>query len=243
MKRLFLLLLIAILHIGVSDAQTIRDYVRRGNRLMRDTVGGKDNSERAIVQYKKALEIDSTYAIGRYNLACALLRHGMTQDAMKEYTAAARYEQDKQRQSDIYHNIGVLMQSAKQYDKAVECYKNSLRRDPSNNETRYNYVLALWQLRNQQDQQDQDNKDDQQEQDKQQQQDKPKEQDKEQQQKEDKEQPQQQEQQEQQEQQDKMSKENAERLLQAAMRNEKNTQEKMQRLQQPTSNRRLQKQW
>jgi Ca-activated chloride channel family protein len=40
-----------------------------------------------------------------------------------------------------------------------------------------------------------------------------------------------------------MSKENAERLLQAAMRNEKETQEKIQRQQQDAPRRRLQKQW
>lgn len=222
---------------AMADAQTIRDYVRRGNRLMADTIGGKDLSEKAIVQYKKALEIDSTLSIARYNLGNALLRQSKPQDAMKEYLAAAKYETDKHRLSDIYHNMGVLLQASKKYAEAVDCYKESLRNDPSDNETRYNYVLAKWHLKNQN--QDQQDGEDQSEKDKQQQQDQ-KQQEQNKQEKQDKKD---EKQQESQPKQDEMSKENAERLLQAAMRNEKETQEKIQRQQQEAPRRRLQKQW
>ena len=241
MKRLFILLFLSACFCVVSDAQNVRDYVRRGNRLMSDTLGGNDFSEKAIVQYKKAQDIDSTFAITRYNLGNAFLRQNNAQEAMKEYLTASKYEKDKQRLSDIYHNMGVLFQASKKYSEAVECYKESLRNDPSNDETRYNYVLAKWHLKNQQDnqQQQQDNKDEQQ---------------KEQQKKDEKKENQQDQQKEEQKQEQKqaqpqsqdkaeMSKETAERLLQAAMRNEKETQEKIQRQQQEAPRRRLQKQW
>lgn len=235
MKRYLIVLFLSITCVGAIEAQTLRDYVRRGNRLMVDTLGGKDLSEKAIVQYKKAMEIDSTFSITRYNLGNALIRNGKPQDAMAEYQAAAKYEKDKKRLSDIYHNMGVLLQASKEYAHAVECYKESLRNDPSNDETRYNYVLAKWHLKNQQNenQDGEDNKED-----KQQEQQKQEENKKEQQQ-----QQQQQEQQQQQQDKPEMSKENAERLLQAAMRNEKETQEKIQRQQQDAPRRRLQKQW
>lgn len=243
MKRLVILLCVSFVCLAALDAQTVRDYVRRGNRLMTDTVGGKDFSEKAIVQYKKALERDSTTAIARYNLGNALIRQSKAQDAMNEYKMAAKYATDKRQLSDIYHNMGVLLQASQQYDQAVECYKESLRNDPSNNETRYNYVLAKWQLKNQQDDgQDGDNKDKQGDKEDQQQQDKQNEQQDKQQQ----EQPQQQQQpQPQSKEQDKqeMPKETAERLLQAAMRNEKETQEKIQNQRKEAPRRRLQKQW
>lgn len=232
MKRLFSLILISCCCICVADAQTMRDYIRRGNRLMLDTLGGSDHSDKAIVQYKKAQEVDSTYAIARYNMGNALVRQGKPQDAMKEYVAASKYEKDKQRLSDIYHNMGVLLQASKKYAEAVDCYKESLRNDPSNDETRYNYVLAKWHLKNQQDnQQDGEDKEQEEKKDQQQQNQEPKKDEKQEQQ-----QPQPKDKQD-------MSKETAERLLQAAMRNEKETQEKIQRQQQEAPRRRLQKQW
>ena len=234
MKRYLILQFVCMTCAGALEAQTLRDYVRRGNRLMLDTLGGSDFSEKAIVQYKKAMEIDSTFSITRYNLGNALIKQGKPQDAMAEYQAAARYEKDKKRLSDIYHNMGVLLQASKEYAHAVECYKESLRNDPSNDETRYNYVLAKWHLKNQQNenQNGDDNKEEKQEQQKQ-----------EENKKEEQKKQQKQQEQEQQQNQPEMSKENAERLLQAAMRNEKETQEKIQRQQQDTPRRRLQKQW
>lgn len=242
MKRLITLLFMFCVCLVSVDAQTARDYVRRGNRLMTDTVGGKELSEKAIVQYKKALEKDSTMAIARYNLGNALIRQSKAQDALSEYRVAAKYSTDKQQLSDIYHNMGVLAQASKQYEQAVACYKESLRNDPSNNETRYNYVLAKWQLKKQQEENknNEDNNDKQDKQDKQQQQQQQQQsQQDEQQQQEQQEQPQQQQPQDKQE----MPKETAERLLQAAMRNEKETQEKMQKMQKEAPRRRLQKQW
>lgn len=242
MKRYFILIIILCCSTLAIDAQTARDYIRRGNRLMLDTLGGSDFSEKAVIQYKKALEIDSTLSIARYNLGTSLIRQGNPQDAMREFVAAAKYEKDKNRLSDIYHNMGVLLQASKKYAEAVECYKESLRNDPSNHETRYNYVLAKWHLKNQQDE-SQDENSDEQKQDKQENKDQNKQDQKEQQNKEDKKEEQKQQPQSQQQDKTEMPKETAERLLQAAMRNEKETQEKIQRQQQEAPRRRLQKQW
>ena len=214
-----------------SMAQTDRDYIRRGNRLMRDSVYDK-----AQVEYQKAIEKDNTNPISHYNLGNALLYQSKAEDAMKEYETAARLEKDKSRLAQIYHNMGVVLQSAKQFDKAVACYRNSLRNDPTNNETRYNYALSLFQLKkqqkedNQQDQQkDEQGKNEKEEKEQQQQQQDKKEE--------------QQEQQEQQPQPEQMSRENAEQMLNAAMQDEKATQEKIQRAQQQHQKKQLQKQW
>ena len=226
----------AAMSFSVLHAQNDRDYVRRGNRLLRDSVNRQKNSDKAIVQYKKAVEYNPSCAIAHYNMGNALLLDGKVQDAMKEYEQAARLEKDSKRLSDVYHNMGVILQSAKQFDKAIKCYKQSLRNDPDNDETRYNYVLCQRQLKNQQNDNNQNqdkNKDkdkDQQQQQQQQQQDK-----------QDKEKKKEQQQQQQQEQE--MSRENAEQMLQAAMQREKDTQEKVRRQQQQSRRRQLLKQW
>lgn len=212
-------------------AQNDRDHVRRGNRLMRDTLFAK-----AQVEYQKAIEADNTNAIAHYNLGNALMYQNKAEDALKEYDTATKFERNKIRLSKIYHNMGVLLQSAKQYDKALGCYQNSLRNNPACNETRYNYALCLYMLKkngnnqnNQDQQQNQDKKDDKKEQNKQDQQ------------KQDKQKKQ--EQQEEQKQEPDMSKENAEQMLKAAMQDEKATQEKMQRALQQPQRKHLQKQW
>ncbi|MBQ2363077.1 MAG: tetratricopeptide repeat protein [Bacteroidaceae bacterium] len=242
MNRFVVMLMTLCCCIVSVQAQTARDYIRRGNRLMLDTLGGNDESEKAIVQYKKAIEMDTTMAIAHYNLGTALIRQNNAQEAMKEFQTAAKFETDKKRLSDIYHNMGVLLHVGQKYAEAVECYKESLRNDPSNHETRYNYILAKWHLKNQQGdggENEQDQKDKEQQQDKQdEKQNQQQNQDKKQEEKN-----QQDQQSQQKEEQPNMSKENAERILQAAMRNEKETQEKIQRQQQDTPRRRLLKQW
>lgn len=56
----------------------------------------------------------------------------------------------------IYHNMGVIFQAGKDYAKAVDAYKMSLRNNPTDHETRYNLALAQKMLKDQQNQQNQD---------------------------------------------------------------------------------------
>ena len=223
------LLVLFLLASMSAFAQNDRDYIRRGNRKMADSIYDK-----AQVEYQKAIEFDNTNAQAHYNNGNALLFQNKAEDAMKEYETASKFEKNSKRLAMIYHNMGVLLQAAKQYDKALECYKNSLRKDPTSDATRYNYALCLFQLKknggqgNQDQDKDENGKDEKKEQDKQQQQEKEK---------------QRQESQQQEQKQDQMSKENAEQLLKAAMQDEKNTQEKMQQMQQKPRQKHLQKQW
>ncbi len=239
MKR-YLFILFAHLIAFTAMAQNDRDYIRRGNRLMKDTVPERlqEKSQKAQVQYQKAVEYDNTNAIAHYDLGNALLVQNKAEEAMKEYDTATRFERDKGRLAQMYHNMGVVMQGAKQFDKAVAYYKQALRNDPTNDETRYNYALSLYQLKKQQQEGGGQNNQDQDENG----QDEKQQQDKQEQQKQDK-QNEQQEEQKPQPDPNQMSRENAEQLLNAAMQDEKETQEKMQRVLANPQQKRLQKQW
>ena len=238
MKRISLVILSAAFALTLS-AQNDRDYIRRGNRLMRDSVPERlqEKSPKAQVQYQKAIEYDNTSAIAHFNLGNSLLIQNKAEEAMKEFDTATRFERDPKRLGRMYHNMGVVMQGAKQFDKAVALYRQSLRNDPTNDETRYNYALSLYQLKKQQQGGGQDNQnEDQNGQDQKNQK--------------DEQQRQQQDKQNEQKQEEKpqpdpnqMSRENAEQLLKAAMQDEKETQEKMQKSLAKPQQKRLQKQW
>ena len=133
--------------------------------------------------------------------------------------------------------MGVIFHSQKDYAKAVEAYKESLRNNPKDDETRYNLALAQKQLQDQQ--QNQDQNQDQDKQDQQKEQDKQQDQQKDQQQNQD----QQQQQPSQPEKKDnEMSKENAEQLLNSVMQDEKDVQDKVKK-QQVLQGGRLEKDW
>ncbi len=185
-----------------------RDYIRYGNKLYNDSLFVK-----AEVEYRKALDANPGSIEAIYNLGNALLMQQKTQDAMKQYEAASKIEKNKAKLAKIYHNAGVILQAGKQYLQCIEAYKQSLRNNPNDDETRYNLALAQKMLKDQQQNQDQS------QQDKDNQEDKKNEQ--EQQQKKN------QEQQSQQQEQGQMSKENAEQLLNAVMQDEKDVQEKV----------------
>lgn len=197
--------------------KTVRDYLRSGNKLYKDSTFVK-----AEVDYRKALELDPKSTDAMYNLGNALLMQQKAKDAMEQFEAASKVEKDKKKLSQIYHNIGVILQSSKQYPQCIEAYKKALRNNPVDYETRYNLALAQKLLKDQQQNQDQ-NKQQEQKQDK-------KDDDKQQKNKEQQDQKkknQQNQNQQQQQNQNQMSKQNAEQLLKAAMQDEKNVQDKV----------------
>lgn len=228
-KRYIGLVLALLVSISLFAQKAERDYIRKGNRFFKDSVYVD-----AEVNYRKALEANPKSSIAMFNLGNTLLWQNKLQDAMDQYVAAAQIEKDKGRKAHIFHNIGVIFHSQKEYAKAIEAYKESLRNNPKDDETRYNLALAQKMLHDQQqNQQQQNQQQDQQNQQQKQNQDK-------QQNQQPKEQPQSQEQNPKENQ---MSKENAEQLLNSVMQDEQNVQDKVKKQQQINQGGRLEKDW
>ena len=222
MKKCYILSLLLCVGAGQALAleKTDRDYLRSGNKLYNDSLFIK-----AEVDYRKALELNPKSTDAMFNLGNALLMQQKAKEAMEQYESVSKIEKDKEKLAQIYHNMGVILQSSKQLPQCIEAYKESLRNNPKDDETRYNLALAQKQLKDQQ--QNQQNQDQQQQQQEQQQkQEEKQDQNKDQQDQKDQ---QQQDQQQQQQQQNKneMSKENAQQLLNAVMQDEKNVQDKV----------------
>ena len=201
---------------GHAQEKTDRDYLRSGNKLYNDSLFIK-----AEVDYRKALDINPKSTDAMFNLGNALLMQQKVKEAMEQYESVSKVEKDKSKLAEIYHNVGVILQSAKQYPQCIEAYKESLRNNPKDDETRYNLALAQKLLKDQQ--QNQQNQDQQQQQ--QDQKEDKQDQNKDQQEQEQKDQ--QQQQQQQQQNKNEMSKENAQQLLNAVMQDEKNVQDKV----------------
>jgi tetratricopeptide (TPR) repeat protein len=222
-------LLIAATTVDAQKAE--RDLIRKGNRMYNDSV-----YENAEVNYRKALEINPKSTVAMYNLANTLMQQNKLQEAMEQFAGAAKVEKEKPNLAQIYHNMGVIFQSQKDYAKAIEAYKESLRNNPKDDETRYNLALAQKLLKDQQ--QDQQNQDNQQNQQKQEEK-----QDQQQNQQQNQNNDQQQEPPQQQKQDNQMSKENAEQLLNSVMQDEKDVQDKVKKQQQVIKGNRLEKDW
>ncbi len=215
-------------------AQKEAGDVRKGNRQYK-----KQNYTEAEVDYRRGIEKNKNGYEAHYNLGDALYRQDKYEDALSEFSTAAKMldrKKDKERYAKAMHNIGNCHFAQQQYDKAVGAYQESLRSNPKDNDTRYNLVKAMELLQQQQQQQQNQNQNqDQQQQDQQQQQ-------QQQQQDQNQEQQDQQEQQEQpQQNEDQMDKETAEQILQALEQDEQDTQEKLQK--QQGKKRRVEKEW
>lgn len=237
MKIRIILVLLSLLSVpAMTFAQKQeRMHLRKGNALFEDSAYVD-----AEIEYRKALDADPKSVKAKYNLGNALANQEKTDDALKEYVSAAMAAKTKEEKARIYHNAGVALQKQKKYGECIEAYKNALKANPADDETRYNLALAQKMLKDQQQQQQQQNEQ-QDKKDQQQQQQDQKQNQNNQNDKKDNEQENQEQQQSQPQQQ--MSKENAEQLLNAVKQEEQNVRDKVQKQMQNASSRSLEKDW
>ena len=204
-----LLVLTAWGSISSISAQNERRFVRKGHDYYEN-----EKYVESEVEFRKALEKDPESFEARFNLGDALFKQEKIDEALEQFQAIRNNTDDKQKISDVYHNIGNAFFARQEYEKSIEAYKEALRNDPYDNETRYNLIIAQKMLKKQQqDKQDQ-------------------EQEKEQQQEQEQQDQEQQDQQQQDQQQQQISKENAERILKSLDENEKELQERLRKARQ-----------
>lgn len=223
MKRLWLLLALGVC-VPFCFAQQESGNVRRGNKAYEE-----QKFVDAEVEYRKGLEKNSKSFSGAFNLGNALYRQEKYPEAAQQFrTAATLAGTDKERVAAAYHNTGNSLLQAGEYAQSIEAYKEALRNNPNDDDTRYNLVYAQHLLKQQQQEQQQQNQNqnqqNQNQQQQEQQQDEQNQQDEQDQQNQDDRQ--QQQPQDQQQQQEQMSKEQAEEILNALGQDERKTQEK-----------------
>lgn len=131
-----------------------RRVLRAGNALYE-----QENYPEAEIRYRKAQEQSPTYE-GLFNLADALYKQKRYDEALNILKQISRDEVAGPHAPDAYYNMGNTYFQQKKLPEAAEAYKNALRRNPLDDQARYNlaYVLELMK-QNQDNQDDKDNKD------------------------------------------------------------------------------------
>lgn len=221
------------------SAQNDRAFIREGNRAYRSRKWAA-----AETQYRKAISKNGKNPQAVYNLGCALMMQQKDSVAMQQFANSAQLEPNKLRRAKSYHNMGVIMQNHRKYAQAIDCYKNALRCNPTDNETRYNLALCKKLLKNQQNKNQQNknknnkNKDKNKDKDKQN-----KDKNKDNKNNQDKDKNKNNQNQNQQNNQDKMSRDNAEQLLNAAVQQEQATKRKLQKAMSQPRRKQYEKNW
>lgn len=206
-----LMLLGGALHL--AQAQDERKFVRKGTAEYE-----KGKFLESEIEYRRALDKNANSFEGNFNLGNSLFRQEKYDESMNQYEQLADTQTDKDRLSRIYHNIGNAHFAKQEFDKSIAAYKEALKNNPYDDETRYNLIVAQKMLQNQE--QNKDNQDQKQDQQQQKEEQKPQEQPE----------PEKQDQQQQQQQESNMSKQDAERLLNAIQQDENELQKKNQKL-------------
>ena len=141
----YIILAFALLLASISAAaQADRREVRSGNRQFR-----KENFTRAEIDYRKALVKDSSSFAASYDLANSLYRQNNFEEAGKTLEKVKDIAPMSPNSSDYYYNLGNVACQKKDWQAAVDAYKQSLLRNPGDMDAKENYIYAKLMLKNQ----------------------------------------------------------------------------------------------
>ena len=142
-----------------STIKKADNFIYEGN-----TEFDNSNNIKAEKNYRRALSTGVKKNTANYNIANVLQEQDYLDEAIINYFDVISASKSKTNKHKSYHNIGNAFMENKNYKAAVEAYKNALRNNPADDESRYNYALAKKMLddeqnKNDKEPQDKDQKD------------------------------------------------------------------------------------
>lgn len=220
----FVYFLLSISAIAQDDEQKL---VREGNKKYKE-----NKFTEAQKNYLDALGKKENSYRGVFNLGDAYYKQGKYKEASEQFEVLAQRKSSNDTLSKVFHNLGNSYMKQKEFEKSINAYKNALKKNNTDEDTRYNLAYAQKMLQQQQQQkQNQDKK----EQEKKENENKDKKQEKKDQNKNEKEKEQQLQQ--------NISKEDAQRLLEAMKNDEKKLRDKMNEKKARVANAQIEKDW
>ena len=155
MKTINILSLFLLLFQVPVLSQSELKHIREGNELYK-----KEKFEDSEVSYRKAIEKQAVSYKPNFNLGDALYKQGKFEESADKFSSLNLSEQDKIDAAKVFHNLGNSMLQSNKIEESIEAYKNALRSNPNDMETKYNLAFAQDKLKKQQ--QNQEQQDDQQ---------------------------------------------------------------------------------
>lgn len=165
MNRILFFLMISALTVQIYGQDTSRmgkaNY-RKGNQrdfrgLMREgnSQYNADKPVDAETSYRRALDVDEKSTKASFNLGDALYRQKKYEEAGRQFEKAASEMTDKTDKARAYHNLGNSLLEQQKLKESIEAYKQALRNNPNDADTKYNLSYAMNLLKQQQQQQQQ----------------------------------------------------------------------------------------
>ena len=134
----FIVLMLFLSSSAFLHAQSDNQLIRNGNKEFE-----QENYHDAEILYRRALEENPNNSKALYNLANALYRQGRFDEAINILDGLSQIEPEKIDKSDVYHNLGNAQLGAQQIKESIDSYKNALKLNPGDNDTRYNLAYAM----------------------------------------------------------------------------------------------------
>jgi len=121
----------------VAKAQEKDNYLPKGNENF-----AEKNYVDAEANYRISQAKFTKKATASYNLGAAIYKQNQPSEAKYQFVKAIKDAKTKPEKYQAFHNLGNSFMKEKDYSNAVEAYKNALRNNPNDEQTRYNFALA-----------------------------------------------------------------------------------------------------
>ena len=142
---------------GEVSAQQMKErgLVRKGNRQFK-----REQFEKSVDSYQRALQHDSTSFEAKYDLASALYRTERYEKAEKTLLGivndTTRTELER---GEVAYNLGNTQFAQQKYKEALSSYRQAMRCNPNDEDAKFNYAFTKRLIQQQEQQQQQQNQD------------------------------------------------------------------------------------
>lgn len=155
--KYFVVALLALFVCGEVSAQQMKErgLVRKGNRQFK-----REQFEKSVDSYQRALQHDSTSFEAKYDLASALYRTERYEKAEKTLLGivndTTRTELER---GEVAYNLGNTQFAQQKYKEALSSYRQAMRCNPNDEDAKFNYAFTKRLIQQQEQQQQQQNQD------------------------------------------------------------------------------------
>ncbi len=122
--------------------QEKRDEQSKSYFYKAEEANAEENFAKAEANYRIALDRNKKNAAASYNMSHLYAKSDKFTESMKHLLETAKNADTKALRHKAFHNLGNAFMKQKDYGQAIKAYKDALRNDPTDDQTRYNLALA-----------------------------------------------------------------------------------------------------